>query len=122
MPTIAIVGASANRAKFGNKAVRAYVSRGFTVYPVNPHETSVEGLPAYPTLADVPPPIDMVSFYVPPHIGITLLEGVRDCGARELWLNLGSEDRALLARAEALGLKPVVACSIIAVGESPHRY
>ena len=43
--TIAIIGASADRAKFGNKAVRAFLQQGYTVYPVNPKETRIEGLP-----------------------------------------------------------------------------
>ena len=54
MPTIAILGASADRSKFGNKAVRAFLARGFTVYPVNPKGGEVEGLPAYRSLAEIP--------------------------------------------------------------------
>ena len=54
MPTVAILGASADRSKFGNKAVRAFVARGYHVYPVNPKGEVIEGLPAYPSLADIP--------------------------------------------------------------------
>jgi predicted CoA-binding protein len=122
MPTIAIVGASTDRSKYGNKAVRAYAARGFTVCPVNPTADAIEGLAVYRSLADVPRPIDMVSFYVPPAIGETLLEAVRETGAAQFWLNPGSESDALIARARALGLEPIVACSIVAVGESPHWY
>ena len=54
MPTIAILGASANRAKFGNKAVRAYRSQGYDVFPVHPSADVIEGLPVFRSVADVP--------------------------------------------------------------------
>ena len=56
MKTVAILGASADRSKFGNKAVRAFQRAGWHVYPVNPAGGEVEGLPCYPSLADVPGP------------------------------------------------------------------
>ena len=53
MPAIAIIGASTDRRKYGNKAVRAFHQGGWTVYPVNPGADMVEGLPAYRSLAGV---------------------------------------------------------------------
>src|SRR5258708_38606616 len=53
-PTIAIIGASADRGKFGNKAVRAYASQGYTVYPVHPRENVIESHPVYRSGLDVP--------------------------------------------------------------------
>jgi predicted CoA-binding protein len=66
MPSVAIVGASADRRKFGNKAVRAYQRRGWTVYPVHPTLGEIEGSKAYPSLRDVPGKIDRVALYLPP--------------------------------------------------------
>ena len=114
MPTIAVIGASNDRTKYGNRAVRAYQAQGWTVYPVNPRETVVEGLPAYRGIADVPEPVDRASLYVPPAVGIELLDAIRAAGAKELWVNPGSGSPELLARAKALGLATVEACSIIA--------
>jgi predicted CoA-binding protein len=119
MPSVAVVGASSAPQKFGNKAVRAYLRQGWTVYPINPTEKTIEGLTVYPTLADVPGPIDRVSMYVPPSIGITLLEAVKAKGSTELFLNPGSESDALVERATALGLDPIQACSIVDIGERP---
>src|SRR5262245_7714139 len=119
MPSVAVIGASKATEKFGNKAVRAYLRQGWTVYPVNPNETTVEGLPSYPTIADVPGPVDRVSMYVPASVGITLLDAIKAKGAAELFLNPGSESDALVARATALGLDPIQACSIIDIGERP---
>ena len=120
--TVAIVGASSDRAKYGNKAVRAFVHRGFTVVPINRKEPEVEGLKAYPSVLDVPDAIDMASFYVSPAAGLAVIEEVARKGIREVWLNPGAESPALVERARALGIEPVVACSIMGIGESPARY
>jgi uncharacterized protein len=119
MPSVAIIGASNARHKYGNKSVRAYLRQGWTVYPVNPNETTVEGLPVYKTIADVPKPVDRVSLYVPPSVGITLLDAIKAAAPGELFLNPGSESEELVARAEALGLEPIQACSIVDIGERP---
>jgi len=119
MKSVAIIGASNNRAKFGNKAVRAFHARGYTVYPVNPHESLVEGIPAFKSVSDVPERPDMVSMYVPPSVVLRLLPEIAAKGCDDLWLNPGTESEAALAEAERLGLNVIQACSIIGVGMSP---
>jgi predicted CoA-binding protein len=121
--TVAVVGASANRAKFGNKAVRAYRDAGWTVFPIHPTLKEVEGLPAYRDLDALPlDSLDQVSFYVPPGIGVSLLEQVKRKSPQDVWLNPGSESRELLARALALGLNVIQACSILGIGRHPGSY
>jgi predicted CoA-binding protein len=119
---VAVIGASGDRRKFGNKAVRAFARQGYDVKPINPGETSVEGLPAFPTLAAVPGPVDLVTMYVPPEVGITVLQDIVGKQPAEFWVNPGAESPELLARAEALGLSPILACSIIGIGESPSQF
>jgi uncharacterized protein len=120
-PTIAIIGASTSRHKFGNRAVRAYARQGYDVYPIHPTAKMVEGFTAYPSIADVPAAeLDRVSFYVPPEIGLQVIEGLAKKPAREVWLNPGAESPELIARGKALGLNVIVACSIVAIGEDPH--
>jgi len=120
--TVAVVGASKDQSKFGNKAVRAFRQQGYAVLPINPHETEIEGLRAYPTLLEVPGPIDMVSFYVPSEIGLRVIDHVAAKRVVEVWFNPGAESPALLARARALGLEPVLACSIMGAGASPADF
>ena len=116
---VAVIGASNNRRKFGNRAVRAYREQGYTVIPINPHEQEVEGLTAYASVLDVPGRIDLASFYVPPEIGETVIEQVVQKGVAEIWLNPGADSDALIAKARALGVRPIVACSIVALGMNP---
>jgi predicted CoA-binding protein len=116
---VAVIGASNNRRKFGNRAVRAYREQGYTVIPINPRALEVEGLKAYASVLDVPGRIDLASFYVPPEIGEMVIEQVFQKGVGEVWLNPGADSDALIARARALGLRPIVACSIVALGMNP---
>jgi predicted CoA-binding protein len=117
---VAVIGASSNRRKFGNRALRAFRQQGYTVVPINPREAEVEGLKAYSSVLDVPGPIDMATFYVPPHVGEHVIDDVAKKGISEVWLNPGAESEALVARARALSIQPIIACSIIAIGENPY--
>ncbi len=123
MPRIvAVIGASTDRSKFGNKAVRAFLNHGDQVIPINPTEREIEGLRAYRSVLDVPGPIDMATFYVPPKIGEAVIEEVARKGIREVWLNPGADSDALEERARALNLETMRACSIVGIGDSPSRY
>ena len=119
MPSVAVIGASSARHKYGNRAVRAYLRQGWTVYPVNPNETQIEGLPVFASVSAIPGPVDRASLYLPPGIGIAVLEEIQRKGIRELWVNPGAESDELIARAEQLGLEPIQACSIVDIGERP---
>jgi len=120
--TIAIVGASADRRKYGNKAVRAFQQGGWTVYPVNPKLAEVEGLRCYASVADVPGPVDRVSMYVPPGVGRTMLADVAAKKPAEFFLNPGSEDDDIVEQARTLGLDPIQACSIVNIGLRPDMF
>jgi uncharacterized protein len=119
---VAVIGASNDRRKFGNKAVRAFARQGYDVKPVNPNSGTVEGLPAYASITDIPGAIDLVTLYVPPEIGERLLAEIARKQPGEFWVNPGAESETLLAKADALGLRPIVACSILGVGENPGAF
>jgi predicted CoA-binding protein len=119
MNTVAVIGASNNRAKFGNKAVRAFQQQGYTVYPVNLKQSEIEGLKAYPSIRDVPIRPQRVSVYLPPPVLLEMLPDIAARGCDELWLNPGTESDAVLAEAGRLGLNVIQACSIVGVGLSP---
>jgi len=119
---VAVVGASTNRHKFGNKALRAFAHRGYDVIPVNPFHSEVEGLRCFPSVLDVTRRIDMATIYVPPEIGERVIEEVARKNIPEVWLNPGAESQSLVAHARRLGIEPVLACSIVAIGERPDDY
>ena len=117
---VAVIGASSDPRKFGNRAVRAFRRQGYRVIPINPHEAQVEGLQAYASVLDVPEDIDMATFYVPPEIGEKVMPEIARKGIPEVWLNPGSESANLIRLARSLAVEPIVACSIISIGENPY--
>jgi uncharacterized protein len=121
-PTVAILGASADRSKFGNKSVRAHLQQGYEVFPVNPKGGVIEGLNVYKSLADVPPVrLNRISVYLPPAVTVAALDDIAARGCDELWLNPGTESQAAVDRAAELGLNPITACSIVDLGVNPHQ-
>jgi len=122
MSIVAIIGASADRRKFGNKALRAFRHQGFTVVPIHPTATEVEGEKAYPSVLDYPGSIDEVSIYLPADTSLPVLDQIAKKGIPVVWLNPGADEPHVVVRARALGLNPRVACSILAIGDSPIRY
>src|SRR3954469_5104154 len=105
--TVAVIGASSNRYKFGNKALRAFMKQGYTVLGINPNEAQVEGLQTYPSVLDVPGASDMATVYGPGHTGVRVIEEIAKKGIPEVWLNPGADDPEVVQRARALGV-PVI--------------
>jgi len=70
----------------------------------------------------VPGPVDRVSMYVPPAVGLVLLPEIAARNPSEFFLNPGSESPELVEAARALGLNPVLACSIVNIGLRPEQF
>lgn len=120
--TVAVVGASSDRSKFGNKALRAFESEGYRVIPINPNEREVEGMTSYASVLDVPGAIDMATVYVQPDVTLRLLDEFARKNIPEIWINPGAESEAVIADARRRGLNVVFACSIVAIGRSPYQF
>ncbi|MBD3267181.1 CoA-binding protein [bacterium] len=120
--TIAIIGASSNREKFGNTAVLAYRDQGFTVYPVNARADEIEGLKCYRDIRDIPGPVETASVYLPPKLTLDVLDAIAEKKVNQVFLNPGSENEAVIEKANQLGLNIIQGCSIIAAGKSPADY
>jgi predicted CoA-binding protein len=122
-PTVAVVGAGSDRRKFGNKAVRAYLRAGYEVFPIHPTETQVEGVPAYRSVADVPRDrLDRVAVYLPPAVGLKVLDEIAAKPATDVYLNPGADAPEVVEKARRLGLNVVTGCAIVAVGASPAMF
>ena len=120
--TVAVVGASSDRRKFGNKALRAFQAEGYRVIPINPNEGEVEGLKTFASVLDVPEPIDMATVYVQPDITLRLLDEFASKGIPEIWINPGAEDDTVMAETRRRKINAIFACSIVGIGRSPHQF
>lgn len=122
MKTVAIIGASNNRSKFGNKSVRAHQDEGWKVFPVNTKVNEIESLKVYKSILDITEKIDRVSVYLHPAIGMKVIDDIAKVKASEVFFNPGSEDDELVDKAKELGISPILACSIVNIGRSPSEY
>ena len=120
--TVAVVGASSDRNKFGNKALRAFLAEGHRVIPINPNEAEIEGLATYPSVLDVPERLDMATVYVQPDVTLRLLDEFEHKQIPEIWVNPGAEDDRVMAEARRRGLNVIFACSIVGIGRSPSQF
>jgi uncharacterized protein len=120
--TVAVVGASSDRNKFGNKALRAFRAQGYAVLAINPNEEAVEGERTYASVLEVPGPIDMATVYVQPEIAESLLAEFERKQIPEIWINPGAESNRLIAEAARRKLNVIYACSILGIGRSPSEF
>src|SRR5215213_1550028 len=120
--TVAVVGASSDRNKFGNKALRAFQAEGYRVIPINPNERTVEGLPTHASVLDVPDAIDMATVYVQPEVTLRLLDEFEEKKIPEIWVNPGAEDDEVVAEARRRKMNVIFACSIVGIGRSPYQF
>lgn len=116
--SFAVVGASADRGKFGNKVLRAYLQAGRKVYPVNPKLDEIEGQRCYPDLASLPGPVFGVSIVTPPAVTEQVVEQAAAAGIGHVWMQPGAESDAAIARAGELGLELIHSgpCALVAQG------
>ncbi len=120
---IVIIGASKKRERFSNKAVRAYLKKGYEVFPVNPNYDEIEGIKVYHSLSELPvDKVDIVSVYVNPSIGRTLVDEIVRLKPKRVMLNPGSESEEIIDRLRKAKVDVVVGCSILSLGEDPNNY
>jgi len=112
--TIAVVGLSANPARDSHRVAQYLLSRGYTVFPVNPTLTGVLGLKAFPDIAAIGHPVDIVDVFRRPEFVPAIADAAVASGARALWLQFDTVDDEAAARASGAGLDVVADRCIMA--------
>ncbi len=116
----AVVGASTDRSKYGNKVLRCYQQHGRKVYPVNPKAPEVEGLKAYPSLAALPEKVPAISVITPPPATEQVVREAHAAGVKHGWMQPGAESDAAVRAAEELGMNVIAGgpCVLVVMGFS----
>jgi predicted CoA-binding protein len=114
----AVVGASTDRSKYGNKVLRAYLQNDKEVYPVNPKAETVESLQAYPDLASLPVVPRGISVITPPAVTEKVVEQAAALGIRFVWMQPGAESPAAVQAAEKAGIEVIAdgSCALVVMG------
>jgi uncharacterized protein len=117
-PAFAVVGASTDRSKYGNKVLRCYLQHGKQVYPINPKAPEVEGQKAYAALADLPVKVEAISVITPPAATEQVVREAAAAGVTHVWMQPGAESDAAIRTAESLGLSVIAGgpCLLVVLG------
>lgn len=114
----AVVGASTDRDKYGNKVLRAYLQKGLPVWPVNPKADEVEGVRAYASLAVLPGVPRGISVITPPSVTESVVDEAARLGVEFVWMQPGAESAVAIERADERGLRVIAGgpCFLVATG------
>ena len=117
-PAFAVVGASNDRGKYGNRVLRKYWQHDLKAYPVNPNETVIEGESAYPNLGALPKEVKSISIVTPPAITEKIVEDAIAHGIENIWMQPGAESPGAVARARQAGINVIADgdCVLVALG------
>ena len=113
----AVVGASQDREKYGNKVLRVYKQNKLDVVPVNPSAADVEELTAYPDLPSVPGKVDGVSIITPPRVTEQVVKQAIALGIKNIWMQPGAESQAAIDLAQHAGANVIAGgpCILVAL-------
>lgn len=103
--TWAVVGVSKDPTKFGTKVYRKLKNCGYTVYPINPKLSEIDGEPCYPSLSALPTLPEVVSVIVPPNVTEQIIDDCVQLGIKRVWMQPGAESQEALQKGREKGLK-----------------
>ncbi|TAJ21293.1 MAG: CoA-binding protein [Planctomycetota bacterium] len=114
----AVVGASTDRSKYGNKVLRCYLQHSMAVTPVHPREVEIEGVRCAKSIGELPAGVRGLSIITPPPVTEKVVEEAAAAGIRRLWMQPGAESERAIARAAELGLDVIARgpCLLVVLG------
>lgn len=114
----AVVGASKDRSKYGNKVLRCYLQHNLKAYPINPGASQIEGRRAYPDLAALPEPVARISVITPPEVTEQIVVEAGNAGVEFIWMQPGAESEAAVDQAERAGIGVISGgpCLLVVLG------
>jgi uncharacterized protein len=117
-----VVGASADRSKYGNRVLRCYQMHGRDAIPVNPREQQVEGVACVARVADLPAEVTSLSIITPPAVTEMVVEEAIGKGVANIWMQPGAESPGAIARCVEAGINVIAdgSCILVVLGYRDH--
>ena len=110
---VAVLGASQNPERYSNKAIRMLLQHKHEVTPVNPAQSTIEGLPVAANLESLPTGIHTITVYVSADISTNLLNPMIAARPSRVIFNPGAENPVLAKALESAGIHTVEACTLV---------
>ncbi len=110
---VAVIGASDKPDRYSYQAVKLLQEKGHQVYPVHQRIKTIDGIPVFASIKDVPGPIDTVSMYVAADISDHLTGDILGRGPKRIIFNPGAENPSLDAKARSNGIKTMEGCTLV---------
>lgn len=119
-PAFAVIGASTNREKYGNKVLRCYMQHHMIAFPVNPHEKMIEGVLCYPDIKSLTQEVNSISIITPPAITEQIVEDAIDRGIQNIWMQPGAESEEAIRKCRAANINVIAdgSCILVVLGFS----
>jgi len=113
-----VIGASANREKFGNKVLRVYLQHGRKAIPVNPREKEIEGIPCVASIEELPPNVKSISIITPPHVTEQMVDKAISMGIANIWMQPGAESPAAVEKCRRNNINVIAdgSCILVVLG------
>jgi predicted CoA-binding protein len=117
-----VVGASADRDKYGNRVLRCYQQNGLTAIPVNPKETEIEGVACVAGVSDLPDEVKSISMITPPKVTEQVVEDAIKRGITAIWMQPGAESAVAVKRCLDAGINVIAdgSCILVVKGYRDH--
>ena len=117
-----VVGASADRRKFGNKVLRCYLQNGYQAIPVNPKENEIEGVPCVATVLDLPDDVTSISVITPPSVTEKVVDLAIQKDIRNIWMQPGAESSAAVSKCREHDINVIAdgSCLLVVIGYHEH--
>lgn len=117
-----VVGASADRHKYGNKVLRCYLQNGYQAIPVNPKEKEIEGIPCVATVLDLPDEVTSISIITPPTVTEKVVDLAIQKGIKNIWMQPGAESSAAVSKCREHDINVIAdgSCLLVVIGYHEH--
>ena len=111
----AVIGATTDESKFGNKIMKALKNKGYEVYGVNPKSDAF-----YKCVKDIPVSVDCVDMVVNPFAAFNSLDDIVNSGVKYVWFQPGTYEDKVIQKAKSLGLNVVYDHCVLIEMKVPH--